>query len=119
MERTVSAKVMRYTQIAPQDIPSESAKGTKIRWLITKEDGAPNFAMRYFTVEPGGEIYDHSHPWEHEIFITRGKGKVKIGDTWYDVESGYFLFVPPNAPHEYKNTGDEPLEFICIIPHTK
>jgi oxalate decarboxylase/phosphoglucose isomerase-like protein (cupin superfamily) len=27
------------------------------------------------------------------------------------------LYVPPDQPHGYRNTGDGPLRFVCVIPH--
>jgi quercetin dioxygenase-like cupin family protein len=57
----------------------EGALKVKVRWLITKEIGAENFAMRLFEIEPGGYTPLHSHPWEHEVFILEGEGVV-IGE---------------------------------------
>jgi len=30
--------------------------------------------------------------------------------------SGTVVFVPPNAEHQFTNTGDTPLRFLCIVP---
>jgi mannose-6-phosphate isomerase-like protein (cupin superfamily) len=27
------------------------------------------------------------------------------------------LYIPSDEPHGYRNTGTEPLRFICVIPH--
>jgi quercetin dioxygenase-like cupin family protein len=40
----------------------EGAAKLNVRWLITKEMGAGNFAMRLFEVEPDGYSPLHSHP---------------------------------------------------------
>ena len=108
-------KVMSYEDVEPKDLPKDMAEKTTIRWLITREDGSVNFAMRYFVMEPGGVINPHSHPWEHGIFIVKGGGKVRIDDEEYDVKEGTFLFIPPDASHSYyaSNNG---MEFICVIP---
>jgi hypothetical protein len=41
-----------------RDVPAErgeqGAKDVRIRWLITKDLGAENFAMRLFKVNPSG-----------------------------------------------------------------
>jgi quercetin dioxygenase-like cupin family protein len=52
----------------------EGAEKLRVRWLITKEIGAENFAMRLFEMDPGGFSPLHRHPWEHEVFILEGKG---------------------------------------------
>ncbi len=110
-------KVGHYTDIVEENVPENMAVNTTIRWLVKKEDGAPTFAMRLFKVSRGGHIKAHSHPWEHEIFVVRGRGRVRIGSREYPVEEGYFLYIPPNVEHEYWCTGDSDLEFICVIPH--
>ncbi len=112
-------KLGHYTLVKKEKVPEDMAEKTWIRWLIRKEDGAPNFAMRVFEVEPGGHIKAHSHPWEHEIFVLEGVGDIRIGDRVYRVTSGFFIYIPPNVEHEYWNRGDKSLVFICLIPHTK
>jgi len=29
---------------------------------------------------------------------------------------GTVVFVPPNEPHQFKNTGRTTLKFICLVP---
>jgi quercetin dioxygenase-like cupin family protein len=91
---------------------------TTIQWLITKEDGATNYTMRRFLLQPGGEIGLHGHPEEHEIYILEGKGQVfdEEGNIT-EITVGDVLYVPPNELHGYKTIGDEPLAFICVIPY--
>lgn len=107
-------KVVHYSNIPRERV--EKASKTWIRWLITDKDGAPTFAMRLFEVEPEGYIPAHKHPWEHEIFVLEGNGRIRIGEKVYDVKEGYTVFIPPNIEHEYWNTGNKTLKFICIIP---
>jgi len=91
----------------------------KVRWLITKEMGAPNFAMRVFEVEPGGYSPLHKHPWEHEVFILEGEGELFDGEHATPFKPNDVVFVPPNEMHQFKNTGKSVLKFICLIPYTK
>jgi quercetin dioxygenase-like cupin family protein len=49
-------KIEKCTNIAKKAVEVEGAKDAGIRWLISKEDGAENFAMRIFEIEPGGGI---------------------------------------------------------------
>ena len=110
-------KVGHYSVIEEDRVSEELAEKTWIRWLIRREDGAPTFALRMFRVEPGGHIKEHFHPWEHEIYVLDGVGEVRIGSRVYRVSSGFFLYIPPNVPHEYWNRGVRDLVFLCIIPH--
>ena len=110
-------KVGYYKNINEEMIKSELAEKTWIRWLVRNEDGAPTFSLRYFRINPSGHINSHSHPWEHEIFILKGKGIVRIGEKKYSVIKNYFLYIPPCIEHEYWSR-DEELEFLCVIPNS-
>ena len=57
--------------------PSGEAEGVAMRWVIAKNDGAPNFAMRVVEVQPGGSTPHHQHEWEHEVFVIEGQGVVR------------------------------------------
>ena len=69
-------KLANYKDVQLEDVNVEGAKGTKIRWLISQKDNAPNFAMRMFEVEPNGNTPFHLHTWEHEVFCLEGTGKL-------------------------------------------
>ena len=67
-------KLANFKDVKLEDVSVEGAKNTKIRWLISKEENAPNFAMRMFEVEKGGNTPFHKHAWEHEVFVVEGDG---------------------------------------------
>ncbi|MCK4849632.1 MAG: cupin domain-containing protein [Candidatus Heimdallarchaeota archaeon] len=104
-------------KIKSESVSIYGSTGTSIQWLWGKDDGAPNFALRKFILEPGGNIGLHSHREEHEIYILSGNGIVfdDSGNEFFIKETDT-LFVPPNEVHGYTNTGKEDLHFLCIIP---
>ena len=110
-------KVVHYTQVEVT-YPIQGNDKVRMRVLIGEED-APTYLMRIFEVDPGGVIPRHEHPWEHEIYVLKGRLKVIIGDQEYIVTEGYAIYIPPNVPHEYMNIGDETAMFICTIPKQK
>lgn len=109
--------VRKAADVQQDDVEQEGAAGAKIRWLITKDDGAPNFAMREFELAPGGHTPFHAHDWEHEVFILAGVGAVAGEAGEFALEPGMAVFVPPNEKHTFKNAGAEPLRFLCLVPH--
>jgi len=99
--------------------PINEMEGVIKREVITREDGAPNFCMRVFEVEPGSSTPSHSHSWEHEIFVVSGHG-MALGDQGTKlIEKNSVIFVTPDEPHCFVNTGPETLVLICVIPHPK
>ena len=103
------------------DVESETAEKEayklKVRWLITKDMGAENFAMRLFEMEPGGYSPLHTHPWEHEVFILEGEGTVFGGGEKQKFKAGDVIFIPPNEKHQFKNTSEKTVKFLCLVPH--
>lgn len=103
-----------------EKIPKTSVSagtGTSMQVLIGA-DHAPHFAMRRFIMEPGGGMPNHTNTVEHEQFVLRGRAKVGIGDNVYEVNKGDIVFIPGGVPHWYQAEGDEPFEFICLVPNT-
>ncbi len=113
---TYPMKAFHYTSVSAEEVKVEGAKKARIRWLLAEKDGVPNFCMRLFEVEPGGCTPYHTHPWEHEVFVLEGEGEVVTDKEKAKLEPGVVVFVPPNQPHQFLNTGDKTLKFICLIP---
>jgi quercetin dioxygenase-like cupin family protein len=61
----------------------------------------------------------HTNTLEHEQYVLRGEATITIGEETHHVKTGDVVFIPEGAIHSYDNTGDEPFEFLCIIPHTE
>jgi quercetin dioxygenase-like cupin family protein len=111
-------KIEKSQNIASKPVKLEGARDVEIRWLISKEDGAENFAMRMFEFQPGGHTPLHTHPHEHEVFVIEGEGVFVFEGKEYDFGPDYVLFVPPNKEHQFRNTGDGILRMLCLIPAT-
>ena len=108
--------IRKYTDIEAEDVKMEDASGVKKRVLISETDGAPNFIMRRFTIEPGGHTPYHTHPWEHELYVLSGTGQVRLGDINHEISAGTVVLVLPDEEHNFVNSGSEPLDFLCTIP---
>ena len=95
----------------------EAGTGTSMQVLIGSDE-APHFAMRRFSMEPGGGMPNHTNEVEHEQFVTRGAARIGIGDEEFDVKAGDVVFIPAGKPHWYRAAdGDEPFEFLCLVPN--
>jgi len=111
-------KIFHYQNVEAKDA-EEGASKLKVRWLITKEMGAPNFAMRLFEMEPRGYSPFHSHPWEHEVFILEGEGLAVSVEGEKKFRAGDVIFILPNEKHQLKNNSEKTVKFLCLVPIKK
>jgi len=111
-------KVNHYDKIEEKPVEMPGASGCRVRWLVGEEDGAPNFAMRQFTVEAGGYTPRHHHPYEHEVYVLEGSGLVFEGDTQHAIAAGDVIFVKPGEVHQFRNTGTAAMKFLCMVPNS-
>jgi quercetin dioxygenase-like cupin family protein len=93
-----------------------AGKDTTIQVLISAQEGS-NFALRKFSMNPGGGMPRHTNTVEHEQYVLRGHARIGIGEQVYEVNAGDVVFIPEGVVHFYENIGEEPFEFLCIIPN--
>ncbi len=96
--------------------PVSAGVDTTIQVLISAQEG-PNFAMRRFVMQPGGGMPRHTNTVEHEQYVLNGRARIGIDDETYEVKAGDVVFIPEGAVHFYQNIGEEPFEFLCVIPN--
>lgn len=111
-------KITSLNLIEKTRMTMEGAKDTYKQVPISRDDGAPLFSFRVFTIEPGGHTPFHMHPFEHVNYVIEGRGMlVSEGGKESPVSKGDFALVLPNEPHQYKNIAqDRPLVIICAVP---
>ncbi len=109
-------KAIHYEKIKQSRVEMEGAKDVFIRWLVSKDDGAPNFYMRLFTIKKGGYTPYHKHNYEHEVFVLSGDGIVKIDEKEYSLSGGMVITVPADIMHQFSNNANRDFEFLCLIP---
>ena len=106
--------VKRSNDVEARNVPA--GKDTTIQVLISSQEG-PNFALRKFSMHKGGGMPRHTNTLEHEQYVLRGEATITIGDETHHVKTGDVVFIPEGTIHSYENTGEEPFEFLCIIPN--
>ena len=109
----------QWKDVEGKAVTDAGAEGVTIRVLMGDNVGAPTFTMRHFEVAPGGRTPFHAHPWEHEVYVLSGTGKVRQKGGERKVGPGSFVYVPPDEEHNFENAGQAPFTFLCVIPSTK
>lgn len=109
--------IIRKThEVEATEANMDGAKGVKIKVMLGENEGAPNFVLRHFTLEPGGNSPKHVHEWEHEVYVLDGKGTVLGNGVENPIVPGDAILVPGNEEHQFKAASDSTLSFLCIIP---
>jgi quercetin dioxygenase-like cupin family protein len=94
----------------------DAATGLKKGVLLDETHGAPNVALRRFTLAAGGEVPRHTNDIEHEQYVLSGEYVVGISDEEYTVSAGDAIHIPAGVVHWYRNDSDEEGAFICAVP---
>jgi quercetin dioxygenase-like cupin family protein len=99
--------------------------GTSIRWLSKFGDdghGYPEYGLRFFTIQPGGQIPIHNHFYHQTMYILDGRFECWEFDSKTDdlvekeeVGPGHFIYLKSMTPHGMKNIGEKPASFLCCI----
>jgi quercetin dioxygenase-like cupin family protein len=99
--------------------------GTSIRWLSKHGDdghGYPEYGLRYFTIQPGGQIPIHNHFYHQTMYILQGEFECSCFDPETDeladksiAKPGDAIYIPSMQPHGMKNLTDGPATFLCCI----
>ena len=69
-------------------------------------------------VAPGGFTPHHSHPYEHEVFVLEGQGTILDGAVERPLQAGDVVYVAPGDVHQFRNGGNAPLKFLCLVPNS-
>ena len=85
-----------------------------ISHILLEEGDAPGgeMSITWVDVEPGAQQPPHSHDPQQVYVITRGSGRMRVGDDERDVAAGHMVFIPKNTEHGIVNTGDEVLTYV-------
>jgi len=110
--------IVNREQVSEEPLLIRDAKSTKVRYLIDQRHGANNFYLRLYEIEPGGRTPHDQHPYEHEVYVLRGRAKLltMVNDvpTLRDVEEGDVVFIAPNQVHQFSNPNEETFQILCV-----
>lgn len=95
---------------------SPEVKEASMKVLITPEDGWEGNYMRVVELGVGGYSPKHTHDWPHINYIIEGEGSLFLNGVENPIKAGSYAFVPSNELHQFSNTSDVKLKFICIVP---
>ena len=84
--------------------------------ILDESDGAPNFRMRRYQLDPGAEVPKHTNGVEHEVHAVAGEYIAGLEDEEYSISAGDSLLIPSGTVHWFRNESDETSAFVCMVP---
>jgi (S)-ureidoglycine aminohydrolase len=87
-------------------------KALRVRSLMP-DDPAYDFAVNTMTYDPGAALsMVEIHVMEHGLLMLEGGGIYKLGDSWYPVEAGDFIWMAPYCPQWFGALGKRPAKYL-------
>jgi quercetin dioxygenase-like cupin family protein len=75
-----------------------------------------SFSVVYFEIDPGDELALHTHDADEIVVLFSGSGEGRVGDETVHLSAFGMVFVPANAPHGIRNTGNEMMRAFGVFP---
>ena len=96
--------------IAPAPLNGDEA--LEVRALIP-DDPAFDFAVNMMTYQPGACLpMVEIHVMEHGLLMLEGGGIYRLGDKWYPVAAGDFIWMAPYCPQWFGALGKSPARYL-------
>jgi quercetin dioxygenase-like cupin family protein len=90
--------------------------GTVRRLIHPATVGPTNLGLSIVFMNPGEEVVRHRHASEEAYFVVQGEGVMYLeGHPDIRLVKNLAVYIPSNAVHGQKNTGDEPLIIIAAL----
>ena len=99
-------------EFAVADVALMGDTGLRVRSLMP--DGpAYDFAVNTMTYDPGAALsMVEIHVMEHGLLMLEGGGIYRLGDAWYPVEAGDFIWMAPYCPQWFGALGKQPAKYL-------
>jgi (S)-ureidoglycine aminohydrolase len=104
----------KEASIAPQAFMGDEA--LLVRTLLP-DDPAFDFAVNTMTYQPGAILpMVESHVMEHGLLMLEGQGIYRLGDRWYPVAAGDFIWMAPYCLQWFGALGKVPAKYLIYKP---
>ena len=108
--QTLSALIGHESAVPTVPLMGDDA--LRVRSLMP--DGpAYDFAVNTMTYDPGAALsMVEVHVMEHGLLMLEGGGIYRLGDDWYPVQAGDFIWMAPYCPQWFGALGKRPAKYL-------
>ena len=93
-------------------LPLMGDEALRVRSLMP-DSPSYDFAVNTMTFDPGATLaMVEIHVMEHGLLMLEGGGIYRLGDQWYPVEAGDFIWMAPYCPQWFGALGKHPAKYL-------
>jgi mannose-6-phosphate isomerase-like protein (cupin superfamily) len=100
--------------IDDKNAPHIGLVGDTYTVLLSGKDTSGRFCLIDMHIPPGGGPPPHRHDFEESFIIIEGEIEATFRGTKTVACPGQTLHIPANAPHQFRNQGNQPVRLLCI-----
>lgn len=102
--------ISHESDVTPQALLGDPA--LQVRMLLP-DTPQHDFAVNTMTFEPGATLsLVEMHVMEHGLLMLEGGGIYRLGDAWYPVSAGDFIYMAPFCPQWFGALGKSPAKYL-------
>ncbi len=95
-----------------EGIPLDGDEALEVRTLLPADE-AFDMAVNTLTFRPGASLpMVEIHVMEHGLMMLEGGGIYRLGDYWYPVQEGDFIWMAPYCPQWFGALGKAPAKYL-------
>jgi (S)-ureidoglycine aminohydrolase len=98
-----------------QDAPASPLMGDPdlLVQALLPDSPAFDLAVNIMTYQPGAALpMVEAHVMEHGLLMLEGSGIYRLGDQWYPVQKGDFIWMAPYCPQWFGALGKQPAKYL-------
>nr|WP_198678685.1 cupin domain-containing protein [Bordetella hinzii] len=105
--------------VRERDVPAyhpANHTGTTNRRLISPQTvGAGHVEVLLGTIAQGSGALPHAHPGIEQVcYLLEGTARAQVGDETADMQAGDCCYFPPDIPHLFTVTSEQPARLLVI-----
>jgi quercetin dioxygenase-like cupin family protein len=98
----------------PETLPHIGLVGDTYTVLLSAKDTAGKYCLIDMHIPPGGGPPPHRHDFEETFTVLLGEIEATFRGSKTIVKTGETIHIPANAPHQFRNAGNQPARLLCI-----
>jgi (S)-ureidoglycine aminohydrolase len=112
LEGAAAAAILVGNESSTAPVPLMGDPDLEVRSLVP-DSPTFDFAVNTMTYQPGAALsMVEVHVMEHGLLMLEGGGIYRLGDAWYPVMAGDFIWMGPYCPQWFGALGKQPAKYL-------